>query len=217
MKGTNSILMFVGALLIGGIMSAEISGRPHASVSPDLDASDSMFTVQDSGYAMWEWKTKTGWNKAFPKSVLVDTVTIEKPYIVLKDDIYYMIDSAYLDFDNPGKSLKDSPCYVLFDDATLIYWVMTDKMIDAYNLYSCVDGDRVDIIKKTKYDNIYQFTKNQTKFLITLVRIDVITNWLKADYDFIDAPGYSIRPVVKSEMPYSQYMLVATPLRPYNK
>ncbi len=66
---------------------------------------------------------------------------------------------------------------------------------------------------KSASAEIYLFTEKVTKFLITLMQISELNQRLNVHYDFEGKRLKNLpHPVVQNNMPYSQYMLVATPL-----
>lgn len=153
-----------------------------------------------------------------PTSVLVDTVTIVDPYLVEDNDVYYLIEGKSLDFENPKKSLKKEICFAILEPWQVghIIFAMSPKMY--YNLEDRnmvnIDYDvDIEIYKKSRRGNIYRYTRNVTKFLITLVQISKLNRLIDVHYDFLGKPPKNLpHPVVKNDMPYSQYILVASPL-----
>lgn len=153
-----------------------------------------------------------------PASVFVDTVTIVDPYLVEDNDVYFLIDAKDLDFEKPRQSLRDKPCFATFlhgDIADVVFTLpakLNVSLIDR-NLLYIDDNVNVELYKKSRRGNIYHFTENVTKFLITLVQISELNRRFDVHYDFEGkAPKNLPHPFIKNGMPYSQYMLVATPL-----
>lgn len=215
MKAANKILLCTGLTLISFVSRAQqaLNATPVKSIS-----------VEEFELFREEIRKSTppADKRAAPTSVLVDTVTINNPYIIedKKDKMYYLIDEKIIDFKNPQKSLKEKTSYVVFPPCVVanVLFTMPPKLsvsLDDAKITNMIDEKGYMVIyKKGRKFDIYKYEENFTKFLITLVRVDRLRGILTVHYDPEHIPGYTITPVIKSEMPYSQYMLVATPLRP---
>lgn len=219
MDAVNRILLCTSLALVCFVCQAQhtLNATPVITTSADLPKIN-----EDLFREKIRKTTPPVYERSAPTSVFVDTVTINNPYIIedKKEMMYYLIDEKDIDFRNPNKSLKEKTCYVVFRpyEVADVIFTMPAKLsisLDDANISNMIDEKGKLVIYKRRGDfDIYRYAENFTKFLITLVRVDKLKGILHGDYDFVNAPGYSISPVIKSEMPYSQYMLVATPLRP---
>lgn len=218
MNAMNKMLLCTGLMLVCFVYQAQqtLGAAPVINFPEEFPMSN-----EDLFREKIRKTTPPVYKRSAPTSVLVDTVTIRNPYIVKekKEQMYYLINEKDIDFKNPEKSLKEKTCYVVFRpyEVAAVIFTMPAKLsisLDDANISNMIDEKgKLVIYKKGENFDIYRYAENFTKFLITLVRIDKLEGMLHVDYDFDDAPGYSISPDIKSEMPYSQYMLVATPLR----
>ena len=163
--------------------------------------------------------------RAAPITVFVDTVTIENPYILENNNVFYLIAAKDLDFDNPDKSLKTKPCYALIvASENAIVFAMHPKLslsLAYANLLDSYEGLYIDLYKNTSNGKIYRYDKQVSKFLITLVQIRRFNEMIYHSFDeYIsfgedsESEAERSHPVVKNDMPYSQYILVASPLMP---
>ena len=87
------------------------------------------------------------------------------------------------------------------------------------NLLDSYEGLYIDLYKNTSNGKIYRYDKQVSKFLITLVQIRRFNEMIYHSFDeYIsfgedsESEAERSHPVVKNDMPYSQYILVATPL-----
>ncbi len=94
-----------------------------------------------------------------PASVFVDTVTIVEPYLVEDNDVYYLIEAKDLDFENPGQSQKDKPCFATFLPGRIVDVIfslppkLNVSLIDR-NLLNIDEDVNIELYKKCKRGNI---------------------------------------------------------------
>lgn len=170
----------------------------------------------------------------------LSSVTLKSPAVLEKNGIFYIVDSEYMDYKNPRKSIESDGAFIL-DNLTIdglngyngkrklkhgdklygsenyhsvLYAIDPQKSEFLYN-YLCADCCRnLVFLKKVKGYNIFRFD-SQTQdlyFAIVVIQIKRLNKLLSPHIDYLK-PVKERKTEIKAHNQYLEYIRVAVPIK----